>query len=86
MNFYYSYEEDRDDDRLGKNNDDWKISFYNYYKRCDFCGEPFLKFDLIYVTINNDDPKNMVETLRLCAECLTVINHEHDERIFNRRR
>ena len=23
--------EDRDDDRLGKNND-WKISFYNYYK------------------------------------------------------
>ena len=30
MNFYNSYE-DRDDDRLGKNND-WKISFYNYYK------------------------------------------------------
>ena len=23
-------------DRLGKN-DDWKISFYNYYKPCDFC-------------------------------------------------
>jgi hypothetical protein len=36
MNFYNSYE-DRDDDRLGKN-DDWKISFYNYYKPCDFCG------------------------------------------------
>jgi hypothetical protein len=85
MNFYYSYDEDRDDDRLGKN-DDWKISFYNYYKRCDFCQEIFLKFDLIYVTTNNDDPENMVETLRLCAECLTVINHEHDKRIFNRRK
>ena len=83
MNFYYSYE-DRDDDRLGKN-DDWKISFYNYYKPCDECGEPFLKSDLIYVTTNNDDPENMVETLRLCAECLTVINHLHDERRFNRR-
>ena len=42
MNFYNS-DEDRDDDRLGKNNDDWKISFYNYYKPCDFCGETFLK-------------------------------------------
>ena len=84
MNFYNS-DEDRDDDRLGKNNDDWKISFYNYYKPCDHCGEPFLKSDLIYVTTNNDDPENMVETLRLCAECLTVINHLHDERIFNRR-
>jgi len=60
MSFYNSYE----DDRLGKN-DDWKISFYNYYKSCDFCGEPFLKSDLIYVTTNNDDPENMVETLRL---------------------
>ena len=52
MSFYNSYE----DDRLGKN-DDWKISFYNYYKSCDFCGEPFLKSDLIYVTTNNDDPR-----------------------------
>ena len=84
MNFYNS-REDRDDDRLGKN-DDWKISFYNYYKPCDFCGETFLTIDLIYVTTNNDDPENVVETLRLCAECLTVINHEHDERIFNRRK
>jgi hypothetical protein len=83
MNFYHEYE-DRDDDRLGKNDDDWKISFYNYYKPCDYCQEIFLQFDLIYVTTNNDDPQNMVETLRLCAECLTVINHEHDERIFNR--
>ena len=31
--FYHGYE-DRDDDRLGKN--EWKISFYNYYKPCDF--------------------------------------------------
>ena len=84
MNFYNGYE-DRDDDRLGRN-DDWKISFYNYYKPCDYYGEPFLTSDLIYVTTNNDDPKNTVETLRLCAECLTVINHEHDKRIFNRRR
>ena len=45
----------------------------------------FLKSDLIYVTTNIDDPENMVETLRLCAECLTVINHLHDERRFNRR-
>ncbi len=52
--------------RLGKNNDDWKISFYNYYKLWNFCGEPFLKSDLIYVTTNNDDPENVVETLRLC--------------------
>ena len=84
MNFYNSYD-DKDDDRLGKNNDDWKISFY-YYKPCDFCGEPFLKSDLIYVTTNIDDPENMVETLRLCAECLTTTNHEHDERIFNKRK
>ena len=84
MNFYYS-REDRDDDRLSKN-DDWKISFYNYYKPCGYCGETFLKFDLIYVTTGNDDPENVVETLRLCAECLTVINHEHDERIFNKRK
>ena len=48
--------------------------------------KPFLKSDLIYVTIGNDDPMNLVETLRLCAECLIVINHEHDERIFNRRK
>ena len=46
-------------------NDDWKISFYNYYKPYDFCGETFLKSDLIYVTTSNDDPENMVETLRL---------------------
>ena len=84
MNFYNSYE-DRDDDRLGKN-DDWKISFYNYYKPCDFCEETFLKSDLIYVTTGSDDPENVVETLRLCGPCLTTINHEHDERIFNRRR
>jgi hypothetical protein len=71
--------------RLGKN-DDWKISFYNYYKQCNFCGEPFLKSDLIYVTTNIEDLENMVETLRLCAECLTAINHEHDERRFNRRK
>jgi hypothetical protein len=77
MNFYNSYE-DRDN-RLGNNNDDWKISFYNYFKWCDFCGETFLKSDLIYVTINNDDSENVVETLRLYAECLTVINHDHDE-------
>ena len=57
MNFYNSHD-DRDD-RLGKN-DDWKN-----YKPCDDCGETFLKSDLIYVTTNNDDPKNMVETLRL---------------------
>ena len=82
MNFYNGYE-DRDE-RLDKN-DDWKISFYNYYKPCDYCGETFLKSDLIYVTTGNDDPENLVETLRLCAECLTVINHEHDERIFNRK-
>jgi len=81
MNFYYSYD-DGDDDILSRN-EDWKISFYNYYKRCDFCGEPFLKSDLIYVTTNNDDLENIVETLRLCAECLTVINYDHDERIFN---
>jgi hypothetical protein len=79
MNFYNPYD-DKDNDRLGKN-DDWKN-----YKTCNFCGETFLKSDLIYVTTNNDDPENMVETLRLCAECLTVINHEHDERIFNRRK
>jgi hypothetical protein len=85
MNFYYSYDEDGDDDRLGKN-DDWKISFYNHYKPCDFCKEIFLKSDLIYVTTNNDDLENIVETLRLCAECLTVINHDHDERIFNKRK
>ena len=85
MNFYNSYD-DKDDDRLGKNNDEWKISFHNYYKPCDFCGEPFLKSHLIYVTTNIDDPENVVETFRLCAECLTVINHEHDERIFNRRK
>jgi hypothetical protein len=54
MNFYNGYE-DRDNERLGKN-DDWKISFYKYYKPCDFCGETFLKFDLIYVNIGNDDP------------------------------
>jgi hypothetical protein len=42
MNFYAGYE-DRDDGRLGKNNDDWKISFYSYYKSCDFCGETFSK-------------------------------------------
>ena len=84
MNFYNGYE-DRDDDRLGKN-DDWKISFYNYYKPCDYCGEIFLKFDLIYVTTGDDDLENMVETLRLCAECLTVINYDHDEQIFNRRK
>ncbi len=84
MNFYYSYD-DEEDDRLGKN-DDWKISFYNYYKPCDYCREIFLKSDLIYVTTNIDDPKIMVETLRLCAECLTVINHEHEERIFNRKK
>ena len=83
MNFYTGYE-DRENDRLGKN-DNWKISFYNYYKPCDFCGETFLKSDLIYVTTNNDDPMNMVETLRLCAGCLKVINYDHDERIFNRR-
>jgi hypothetical protein len=71
MNFYNPY-----DDK----NDDWKN-----YKLCDDCGEPFLKSDLIYVTTNNDDPENMIETLRLCAECLTVINHLHDERRFNRR-
>ena len=34
MNFYHGYE-DRDDDRLGKN-DEWKISFYNYYKPLEF--------------------------------------------------
>ena len=62
MNFYNSYEDRAD--RLGKNNDS-KISFYNYYKPCDFCGETFLKSDLIYVTTNNDDPQNMVETLTL---------------------
>ena len=84
MNCYHGYE-DRYDDGLGKN-DEWKISFYNYYKPCDFCGETFLKSDLIYVTIGNDDPGSMVETLRLCAGCLTAINHEHEERIFNRRR
>ena len=67
MKFYDPY--DDKDDRLGKN-DDWKN-----YKPCDDCGEPFLKSDLIYVTTNIDDPENMVETLRLCAECLTVINH-----------
>ena len=83
MNFYNSYEDRYD--RLGKN-DDWKISFYNYYKPCDFCGETFLKSDLIYVTTGNDDPANTIETLRLCAPCLTTINHEHDERIFNRRK
>ena len=82
MNFYYSYDVE-DDDRLGKN-DDWKISFYNYYKPCDFCGEPFLKSDLVYVTTNNDDPENVVETHS--GGCLTVINYDHDERIFNRRR
>ena len=84
MNFYHGYE-DRDDDRLD-NNDDWKISFHNYYKPCDYCGETFLKSDLIYVTTGNDDHENIVETFRLCAECLTTINHEHDERIFNRRK
>jgi hypothetical protein len=83
MNFSHPYD-DRDD-RLGKN-DDWKISFYNYYKPCDDCGEPFPKSDLIYVTTNIDNPENMVETLRLCAECLTAINREHDERIFNRKK
>ena len=82
MNFSHPYD-DRND-RLGKN-DDWKISFYNYYKPCDHCGEPFLKSDLICVITNIDELENMVETLRLCAECLTVINHEHDERRFNRR-
>ena len=82
MNFSHPYD-DRND-RLGKN-DDWKISFYNYYKPCDYCGETFFKADLIYVTTNIDDLENMVETLRLCAECLTVINYERDERRFNRR-
>ena len=77
MNFSNPY--DDKDDRLGKN-DDWKN-----YKPCDDCGEPFLKSDLIYLSTNIDDPENMVETLRLCAECLTVINHLHDERRFNRR-
>ena len=76
--------EDRDD-RLGKNND-WKISFYNYYKLCDDCGEIFLKSDLIYVTTGNDDPENVVETLRLCGPCLTTINHKYYEQMFNRRR
>ena len=42
-----------------------KISFYNYFKPYDFCGEPFLKSNLIYVTTNNNDPENMIETLRL---------------------
>jgi hypothetical protein len=79
MNFYNPYD-DKVDDELGKNNDDWKN-----YKPCDDCGEPFLRSDLIYVTTNKDDPENMVTTLRLCAECLTVINHLHDERRFNRR-
>ena len=83
MNFYNGYEDKYD--RLGKN-DDGEISFYNYYKPFDYCGRTFLKSDLIYVTTGNDDPKDMVETLRLCAECLTTINHEHDERIFNRRK
>jgi hypothetical protein len=55
MNFYNDYE-DRDDYRLGKN-DDSKISFYNYYKPCDDCGEPFLKSDLIYVITNIDNHK-----------------------------
>jgi hypothetical protein len=63
MNFYNS-PDDRDDDRLGKNND-WRISFYNYYKPCDFCEETFLKSDLIYVTTNIDDLENMVETQTL---------------------
>ena len=76
MNFYTRYE-DRDDDRLGKNNDNWKISFYNYYKRCDYCGEIFLKSGLIYVTTNTDEPENVVETLRLCGLCLTTINHKY---------
>ena len=83
MNFYNSYEDRYD--RLGKN-DDWKISFYNYYKPCDFSQEIFLNSYLIYVTTNNDDLENIVETLRLCAECLTVINHDHNERIFNKRK
>ena len=45
MNFYYSFDEDDDDDdaRLGKNNDDWKISFYNYYKSGDFLWRNFPK-------------------------------------------
>ena len=81
MNFYNGYEDRYE--RLSKN-DDWKISFYNYYKSCDYCGGTFLKSDLIYVTTGDDDPENM--TLRLCSECLTIINHEHDERIFNRRK
>ena len=82
MNFYNSY----GDDRLGKNND-WKISFYNYYKPCDFCGEIFLKSNLIYVTTGNDDPaENVVETLRLYGPCLTTINHKYYEQMFNRRR
>jgi hypothetical protein len=48
--------------------------------------EKLSKINLIYVTTNNDDPENMVETLRLCAECLTVINYDHNERIFHRRK
>jgi hypothetical protein len=83
MNFYNGYE--YRDDRLGKN-DDWKISLYNYYKPCDYCGETFLKYDLIYVTTGNDDPENVVETLRLYGLCLTTINHKYYEQMFNRRR
>jgi hypothetical protein len=84
MNFYNPYD-DKNDDRLDKN-DDWKISFYNYYKPCNFCGETFLKSDLVYVTTDNDDPENVVETLRLCGPCLTTINHKYYEQMFNRRR
>ena len=83
MNFYHGYE-DRDDDRLGKN-DDWKISFYNYYNHV-ISVDIFLKSDLIYVTTGNDDPENVVETLRLCETCLTTINHKYYEQMFKRRR
>ena len=57
MSFYHEYDEDRANEILesmnsNNNNDDWKISFYNYYKPCDFCGETFLTIIIVVVAVH----------------------------------
>ena len=54
---------------------------------CDFCDNVFDRIEMCFVTPefdSNEDPDKVAWTIKLCAECITVIDHDHEIRNFKR--
>ena len=68
-------------------------SYYNEDYRddrtttCDFCDDVFDRIELCFVTPefdSNEDPYKVAWTLKLCSDCIIVIDKDHEIRNFKR--